>query len=118
MQEEGYEVKDIIIESKQLNEHIRQSEAYRQYLRTKQELYEEPELCRQLQEFRRRNYELQNKTGINPYDEVKALVTEYDVLLHNSKVSDFLQAEQMVCKMMQKVFTSITEGLEFDYLNE
>ncbi len=46
------------------------------------------------------------------------LTREYDELLHNSVVSDFLQAEQQICKLLQRVFDSIAEGLEFDYINE
>ena len=46
------------------------------------------------------------------------LTREYDELLHNSVVSDFLQAEQQICKLLQQVFDSIAEGLEFDYINE
>lgn len=111
-------MKQIVEESRQLNDNIRNSEVYKDYLETKKELFEHPELEKALREFRRRNYELQNRQDINPYDEVRALVSEYDELLHNSIVSEYLRAEQKVCKMMQRVFTSIAEGLEFDYLNE
>ena len=76
------------------------------------------ELSRHLQEFRAKNYELQNRQGVNPYDEMIELTREYDELLHNSVVSDFLQAEQQICKLLQRVFDSIAEGLEFDYINE
>ena len=111
-------MRQVINESKQLNEHIRASEEYRTYLRTKQALLENEELSRHLQEFRAKNYELQNRQGVNPYDEMIELTREYDELLHNSVVSDFLQAEQQICKLLQRVFDSIAEGLEFDYINE
>lgn len=111
-------MKQVLKESVQLNEHIRASEEYQTYLRTKQALREEEELCRTLQEFRAKNYELQNRQGVNPYDEMIDLTREYDELLHNSIVSDFLQAEQQICKLLQQVFDSIAEGLEFDYINE
>ena len=75
-------------------------------------------VSRHLQEFRAKNYELQNRQGVNPYDEMIELTREYDELLHNSVVSDFLQAEQQICKLLQRVFDSIAEGLEFDYINE
>ena len=103
-------MRQVINESKQLNEHIRASEEYRTYLRTKQALLENEELSK--------NYELQNRQGVNPYDEMIELTKEYDELLHNSVVSDFLQAEQQICKLLQRVFDSIAEGLEFDYINE
>ena len=107
-------MRQVINESKQLNEHIRASEEYRTYLRTKQALLENEELSRHLQEFRAKNYELQNRQGVNPYDEMIELTREYDELLHNSVVSDFLQAEQQICKLLQRVFDSIAEGLEFE----
>ena len=111
-------MRQVINDSKQLNEHIRASEEYRTYLRTKQALLENEELSRHLQEFRAKNYELQNRQGVNPYDEMIELTREYDELLHNSVVSDFLQAEQQICKLLQRVCDSIAEGLEFDYINE
>lgn len=111
-------MKGVIKECKQLNERIRQSEEYRKYINTKKALYANMDLCNQLKEFRNRNFELQNREGVNPFDEVSNLVREYDALLHNSKVSDFLVAEQKICKMMRQVYDSISEGLEFDYLDE
>ncbi len=47
-------MRQVINESKQLNEHILASEEYRTYLRTKQALLENEELSRHLQEFRAR----------------------------------------------------------------
>lgn len=111
-------MKEVIAESRRLNEHIKNSDEYKKYIDTKRKLYDNMELCNQLKEFRRRNYELQNRQGMNPYDEVLALVLEYDELLHNSIVNDFLIAEQHICRMMQTVHNSIAEGLEFDYLDE
>lgn len=111
-------MKKVITESKILNEHIKDSEEYKKYISTKRRLCENIELCNKLKEFRRKNYELQNRQGVNPYDEVLNLVLEYDELLHNSIVNEFLIAEQHICRMMQTVYNSIAEGLEFDYLDE
>ncbi len=111
-------MKEVISESKQLNKRILDSAEYKNYIDTKRVLYDNMDLCNELKEFRRRNYELQNSQGVNPFDEVSNLVREYDELLHNSIVSDFLRAEQHICRMMQEVYNSIAEGLEFDYLDE
>lgn len=111
-------MKEVINQSKELNKHILNSVEYQNYLDTKRILYDNMDLCNQLKEFRRRNYELQNRQGINPYDELCNLMREYDELLHNSVVSDFLRAEQHICRMMQEVYNSIAEGLELDYLDE
>lgn len=108
-------MREVINESKQLNEKIKQSDEYKKYIDTKKVLCDNIELYNRLKEFNDRNYELQNQTSMNPYDEVSALVREYDELLHNSIVNEFLRAEQHICKMMQQVYNSIAEGLEFDY---
>lgn len=111
-------MRDVINQSKELNKHILNSAEYQKYLDTKRTLCVNMDLCNQLNEFRRRNYELQNRQGVNPYDELCNLTKEYDELLHNSAVSDFLRAEQHICRMMQEVYNSIAEGLELDYLDE
>lgn len=114
----GIDMNDVIHESVLINEHIKNTKEYKNYINTKRALYDNMDLKNQLKEFRRKNYELQNRVGVNPYDEVSALVREYDDLLHNSIVSDFLRAEQKICKQMQKVYDSIADGLEFDYPDE
>ena len=107
---------EVIKESKRLNQRIKETEEYKNYLNTKRALCDNIDLCNRLKEFRARNYELQNRQGVNPFDEVNDLVREYDEVLQNSVVSEFLRAEQKICKMMQRVYNSISEGLEFDYL--
>ncbi len=111
-------MREVIVASKRLNADIKATTEYKTYIDTKRALYDNIDLSNRLREFRNRNYELQNRQGVNPYEEVSNLVREYDELLHNSVVSDFLKAEQRICKMMQEVYCSIAEGLEFDYLDE
>lgn len=107
---------EVINESKLLNQRIRETEEYKNYVNTKYILCDNIDLCNRLKEFRAKNYELQNRQGVNPFDEVNDLVREYDEVLHNSIVSEFLRAEQRICKLMQCVYNSLSEGLEFDYL--
>lgn len=107
-------MKEAINLSVQLNEHIKASEEYKRYIETKRALCDNMVLCNQLKEFKARNYELQNRQGVNPYDEMINLTKEYEELLHNSIVNDFLRAEQRICKLMQKVYEAIADGLEFE----
>lgn len=111
-------MKEVILESININNQIKRTSEYQNYINTKRRLHDNVELREKLREFRNKNYELQNRLGDNPYDDVSSLVREYDDLLHNSVVSDFLRAEQKICKMMQKVYDSIADGLEFDYPDE
>lgn len=109
---------DITNQSIYINELIKKSPEYEWYIRANKKLHEHVDLYNQLKEYRRRNHELQNLAGINPYDEVVALAKEYDVLLHNSVVSDFLKAEEHICSILGTVYNQIAEGLEFDYFDE
>lgn len=108
---------DVINESIKLNSQIKHTVEYQNYIDTKRALYDNMELCEKLKEFVRKNYELQNRTGVNCFDEVSNLVRDNDELLHNSLVSDYLRAERRICRLMQEVYNSISEGLEFDYLD-
>jgi cell fate (sporulation/competence/biofilm development) regulator YlbF (YheA/YmcA/DUF963 family) len=96
-------MKEVIDKSKQLNQRIKDSSEYKNYLDTKKRLCDNIDLCNQLKEFKRRNQEIQNRHGVNPYDEVIMLTREYDELLNNSIVNEFLMAERHICKLMQKV---------------
>ncbi len=108
----------ILDESKQLNRDILESEIYKRYLSTRQALYADREVYGKFTEFRRRNYELQNLVGINPYDEVNALVREYDDTIHNSLVSDYVRAEQKLFRMLKQVYENILNEMEIDYTDE
>lgn len=99
-----------------LNERIKNSEEYQRYVKTDRQLKAEPELYERYNEFRRRNYDLQFSEGdSNLYDEVFNLVKEYDTILQDSVVNDFILAEQRLCAMMQEVYAVLSEGLELDY---
>lgn len=100
----------------QLNETIKNSEEYRRYVETDNKLRNEPELYARFNEFRRRNYDLQFSEGdSNLYDEVFNLVKEYDTILQDSLVNDFIMAEQRFCSTMQEIYSSLAAGLEMDY---
>ena len=75
---------DVVELSKKLNETIKESEFYRNYLACRERLYEHPDLLRGLNEFKKRNSEIQNRGSVdNPYDEVVALFEEYDAIVQD-----------------------------------
>ena len=72
---------DVVELSKKLNETIKESEFYRNYLTCRERLYEHPDLLRGLNEFKKRNSEIQNRGSVdNPYDEVVALFEDSSFL--------------------------------------
>ena len=73
----------------------------------------------QLMEFRKKNYEIQNNEMLdNPYDEVNNLFMEYDSIVHDTIVNDFIRAEQKLVRMMKLVYEQIADDLDFDIIDE
>lgn len=111
-------MEEVLRMSKEINLRIKESKEYTRYLEAKKALIANEQLANGLKEFRRRNNELQRYNSEDSFDATVNLSKEFDELLHNSLVSEFIGAEQRICKMMQQMYVSIIEGLEFDYLNE
>ena len=94
---------------------IKEAEFYRNYLACRERLYEHPDLLRGLNEFKKRNSEIQNRGSVdNPYDEVVALFEEYDAIVHDTIVNDFLRAERKLCRMLKTMYDEIADGLDVD----
>lgn len=91
------------------------TEKYRNYVREKDKVCRFPELKRQIDHFRLRNYELQNMTNDEElFHKLEEFEWEYDKFRENPLVSDFLMAELDFCRMMQDVNIRVTEALDFD----
>ncbi len=103
-------------EAKRLNQIIKESKEYKQYLLTMERVKENQELYQAMNSFRRRNFELQSyDDGVNRYQEIHNLALEYEKILRNPIVNEFLIAEQMISRKMEQVYEVIVEDLEFDY---
>jgi cell fate (sporulation/competence/biofilm development) regulator YlbF (YheA/YmcA/DUF963 family) len=104
---------DTITLSRKLNETIKSSELYRTYEECKAELLKRPDLLRALNEFKQKNLDIQNNENIdNPYDEINHLFSEYDGLLRDTVVNNFVRSEQRLCKMMKLMYEEIADGLD------
>jgi cell fate (sporulation/competence/biofilm development) regulator YlbF (YheA/YmcA/DUF963 family) len=106
----------IIKEAYQMNQVIKDSEEYQRYQTARKAVADNPELYQAMNTFRRRNCELQSyDDGINRYDEIRNLSVEYDKVLRNPAVNEFLIAEQILSRKLAEVFDVIADGLELDY---
>ncbi len=107
----------LIIKSAQsLNKAIKDSEEYERYLYSLNKVKENQELYQAMNTFRKRNFELQSyRDGVNRYQEIHDLAVEYEKILRNPLVNDFLVAEQVISRKLEEVYELIVEGLVFDY---
>ena len=92
---------------------IKKSAVYIEYKENLSEVNQYPDLKKQIDEFRTRNFELQNSADC-AFDKLEQLEKEYEDFRENPLVSDFLAAELAFCRMMQDINNQITEAVQFD----
>ena len=94
---------------------IKQTKEYEEFRYQLDKINLQPELHRQIDEFRKENFELQNNT---PEDQMLQKSEEfeerYQTFRENPLVNDFLTAETGFCRRMQEINLKITEGLQFE----
>lgn len=94
---------------------IKNTESYKNYVAQKVEIEKFPELKNRIDEFRVRNFELQNlNTSDELFDKIDEYEDEYERFRENPVVDAFLSAEISFCRMMQEANWKITEALDFD----
>ena len=89
------------------------TEEYQVYVKELNKVKQHPELKVQIDDFRRRNYELQSGASID-FEKIDKFEKEYETFRENFLVADFLAAELDFCRMMQKLNRRITEELRFE----
>ena len=97
----------------EFTERLKRTEEYRQYVEKRDKVREYPGLQDDINEFRRKNYLLQN-SGEELFDKIDTFVKEYEEFRSNPVVEDYLQAELAVCRMVQNIYTQIAEAIDLD----
>ena len=88
--------------ARQLNASIKASDEYHKLKLYQKELVQIPELYEKVQEFRKRNYELQlGAKHIDDKETFYRMSEEYKSVLENPLVNSYLNAELAFCKMSQ-----------------
>ena len=97
----------------QLITSVKESTVYLEYTKQLEAVKQCEGLKEKIDEFRERNYTLQNSTDL-AFDKLEALEREYEDFRNNPQVSDFLAAELAFCRMMQEISNHITESIQFE----
>ena len=100
--------------SNQVSEAIRNTPEYAEFTRLLSQLKQNPELYRQVDEMRDKNFMIHQGEVGDPYDMMDALTNEYEGVINNVSVSEFIQAEIALCKMIHEFNRNVTEGLEIE----
>lgn len=98
-----------------LLEALKRTKEYTEYQCQLEKINMQPELHKQINDFRKENFELQNST---PEDQIlqrmEQFEEKYQAFRENPLVNDFLAAELAFCRKMQEVTLRIMEGLPFE----
>lgn len=94
-------------------EAILASETYRTYQAELEKVKQDPELKKQIDEFRKRNFELQLSQDAD-YERLDHFEKEYESFREQPLVADFLAAELDLCRKMQEISMRVVEALNFE----
>lgn len=98
-----------------LTDEMKSSEEFIRYQKAKNYIHNQPELEREVNEFRRRNFEIQNNEDPSRiYEELEQLEQEYSGLLAKKGVRRYLSAESEFCRMVQEINWAIIEETGFE----
>ena len=75
-------------------------------------LEKNPELVSRVQHFRSDNFRLQNEERGNLLQDAEQLARESAELRRNPEVNAYLDAELALCRMMQQICKTLTDGIE------
>lgn len=102
---------NVMQQTNNLVEAIHGSNEYAQYQMLQNTISKDANVYNRLNEFRRRNFELQVNGTENSIDESANLRREYADVLNRGEVKDFLSAEQRYVKMLRKMYRKIETEL-------
>lgn len=107
--------KEIIKAARDFADKIMTSDTYREYLYQREKIKKQPELYEKVNEFRKRNFDLQNETDSEDLlDRMEAFEREYEKFREDPLVDDFLRAELAFCRMMQEVYVLLADEVDFE----
>jgi len=89
------------------------SDVYREYKQSLEKVKAFPDLKKQIDEFRMRNFELQQSPDY-AFDKMEQFQREYQSFRENPLVSEFLANELAFCRMVQDIECHLAESIEFE----
>ena len=113
-------VKDLYKLSDNLTDAIKNSKCYTDYLNSKEHIKKNPELCKKIQDFRKKHTDLQKKKHNGeqiPFDYERSISREYFSLILDEDVKTFLENEQILIQLIGNIYNRITKEciLEFEF---
>ncbi len=94
-------------------EAIKSTEEYQTYIRERDSLRKNPQLCQEVDTYCRLHFELQRDEDTRE-EQLEAFERQYAEFRERPEVDAYLTAELDFCRMMQEVNMQVTKALDFD----
>lgn len=91
---------------------IHESDEYRSFQEVEEQVKNVPGLAEEIKEFCWKNYEIQNSGAEDLYERMEAFEDQYREFRKNPLVSQYLERELRVCRMLQEINAKITASIE------
>ncbi len=100
---------------KEIIHEIFNSEEYKAYRRLQAEMDRTPDLKRQVDEFRMKNFELQNSPDVQDmFAAMENLNNEYADMRKQDIVNRYLMTEITFCRFIRDIYKDIAEAIDID----
>ena len=94
---------------------IKESAEYKEFKRLEAIVNMDPNLKRSIDEFRRRNYEIQNSGQVEDiFAAQEELNNQYKDIRSQYMVNRYLMAEICLCRMVQDICKSVVDSIDMD----
>lgn len=108
------DTQEVLKKGKELAELIRNSEVSCRYQKCLKVLKGDENIYEKLKEFRQKNLLIEMEQGEDYYHKASALYAEYNDLLLERAVSEFLTAEQQMNRMLKTIYDQLSEAAQLD----
>ncbi len=113
----GSIIVDYIKEIKLLVNSLKETEAYKDYYRYKKVIMSNPQLLEQVNDYRKKSFQIQMEYGEGSYESYENLLNlnqEFKGLIEGTEAEEFLEAETKLSEMITEIYNCIAEEIDFD----
>ncbi|SDB19553.1 YlbF family regulator [Eubacterium oxidoreducens] len=96
-----------------LTESIKSSDIYIRYIKAKDEMKKSPDKCSIANEFRMEMFRMHNSDDSDLKQQQDLFYRKME-MLNDPVITEFLEAELVLCRLMQKINYEIVSCLDFD----
>ncbi|MDO4522590.1 MAG: YlbF family regulator [Eubacteriales bacterium] len=94
---------------------IQDSREYRAYNDAKRKLADMPELKRQINDYRKEMFRLQNYADESTlYEQLEEFSRQHEAFRRDTLVDEYLRTELAVCRMLQKAARTVTNSVDLE----